>query len=188
MAKKQAFAERVTIPQGVDVRIEGSMVIASGPKGENQKKFANRAIRIERKEGIVVVSVNTQALKKGSKREKRDIGTYAAHITNMVKGVSTGHRYVLKICAGHFPMNVSISGGTFIVKNFLGEKIPRTVELRKGAQAKVEGTEVVIEGVDKDTVAQAAADIEQLCRISGRDKRIFQDGIFITNKDGKVMG
>ncbi|HLD06076.1 MAG TPA: 50S ribosomal protein L6 [Candidatus Nanoarchaeia archaeon] len=188
MAKKKALVERAAILPGVEVHVAGTTVTVHGPKGEHAKRFTNRGISIEKKEGMVSVGINTKSGKRGTRREKRQIGTYAAHITNMIKGVSAGHRYTLKVCAGHFPMNVSVSGGMLIVKNFLGEKIPRTVALRKAVQVKVEGNDVLIDGIDKEAVAQTAADIEQLCRISGRDKRVFQDGIFITNKDGKAMG
>ena len=115
------------------------------------------------------------------------VQTFTAHIKNLVKGVTEGHMYKLKICSGHFPMNVSVTGNEFIVKNFIGEKVPRKVELVKGTTVKVEGSDVIIEGIDREKTGMMAARIEQMTRRPGFDTRIFQDGIYIVEKDGKEI-
>ena len=103
----------------------------------------------------------------------------------MAKGVLEGYKYTLKICSGHFPMNVSVGGGQLIVKNFFGEKVPRTLEFSKSAKVTIEGEIIHVESTDKEIAGQVAAAIEQLTRRPGFDTRVFQDGIYITNKDGK---
>jgi large subunit ribosomal protein L6 len=110
------------------------------------------------------------------------VWTFVAHLKNMVKGVTQGYTCRMKICSGHFPMNVSITNNELIIKNFLGEKVPRTVKLAKDVQFKIEGAEIIITGIDKEKVGQNAANIEQLCRVTNRDRRIFQDGIYIKGK------
>ena len=84
-------------------------------------------------------------------------------------------------------MNVSIQGDNFVVKNFLGEKSPRTIKLKKGATVKVEGDQILIESCDKDMAGQQASDIELLTAKSNRDLRVFQDGIYMTEKAGKKI-
>ena len=84
-------------------------------------------------------------------------------------------------------MNVSINNEELIVKNFLGEKAPRILKIKPGVTAKVEGSDIIIESTNKELAGQAAADIEQLTRITNKDRRIFQDGIYITEKDGKKI-
>lgn len=177
------FVVDVALPQGVTAEIAGYKVKIKGPKGEVEKKLANLHVKIEKQGNKMVVSA-----KNATKREKTAIGTFEAHLKNMVAGVTHGHVYKMKICSGHFPMNVSVSGNDFIVSNFLGEKTPRNLKIKNGATVNVNGQEVVVESTDKETAGQVAADIEMLTKVKGRDKRIFQDGIYIINKDGKVLG
>ena len=180
--KVKEMVENVGIPEGVEIKVEKGVVTAKGKEGECSKRLVNPKIAIAVKGKEVVVSS-----KNATKREKTRIGSYAAHVENMIKGASEGHVYRLKICSGHFPMNVSASGNEFVVKNFLGEKQPRTLKLKEGVSVKVEGDFVVVESCDKDLAGQTAADIEGLTRITNRDLRIFQDGIYITEKDGKPV-
>jgi large subunit ribosomal protein L6 len=84
-------------------------------------------------------------------------------------------------------MNVAVSGDKLSVKNFLGEKIPRVAKILPGVTVKVEGDIIDIESTDKEAAGQTAANFEQLTRITNRDLRIFQDGIYITVKDGKEI-
>ena len=84
-------------------------------------------------------------------------------------------------------MTVAVSGDEFTIQNFLGEKVPRKLKIKEGAEVKVEGEEISVEGVDKEIISQTAASIEQLTRISNRDRRIFQDGCYIIMKDNKEI-
>mgnify|MGYP001570040019 FL=1 len=84
-------------------------------------------------------------------------------------------------------MNVSTDGNKLSVKNFLGEKVPRVLELKEGATVKVESPLIYVISSNKEIAGQVSADIEQLTRRPGFDTRIFQDGIYIINKDGKEL-
>ena len=97
-------------------------------------------------------------------------------------GVLKGYEAKLKICSGHFPMTVSTDTEKVTIKNFLGEKVPRHSSMMKGVEVKVNGNEVIVTGIEKEAVGQTAARIEQSCRITNRDRRIFQDGIWIIRK------
>lgn len=174
--------EKLKIPQGVQVQIEGTLVKVKGPKGETERKFSIPRITLAIEEGAVSISA-----KNANRRDKTVIGTTKSHIKNMLTGVTEGHTYKLKICSGHFPMNVSLSGDTLNVKNFLGEKVPRVLKLKKGADVKLEGEIITVQSVDIEKAGQVAANIEQLTRITNRDIRIFQDGIYITKKARKEL-
>lgn len=178
---KQDIEEIIEIPDGIQVSGNDEIVV-KGPKGELKRSFncPGIAIKIDAKQ-IKMTS------KKATKREKKMIYTYKAHIKNMMKGVQEPWIYKLKVCASHFPMNVSISGKELVVKNFLGEKVPRKMLIKEGVTVKVDGKDLVVESIDKELAGNTASEIELLTVIRGRDLRIFQDGIYITEKAGKPI-
>ena len=174
--------EKVEIPENIEVTIDKGIIGVKGPKGVVTKNLLSPRIKISVKEKTVLIES-----KKGTKREKKMAGTLKAHIKNMIKGALEGFIYKLKVCSSHFPMSVSAENNQFIVKNFLGETVPRTLDIKKDVTIIIEGSDVIIESADKELAGQTAASIEKLCRIKGRDTRIFQDGIWIISKAGKEI-
>lgn len=180
--KADRIEETIKTPEGVAVKKADSFLIVTGPKGEVKKRFKNPKVSVDISDGKV-----TFIALKPSKREKTLLFTFRAHIKNMFEGVVEPHVYKMKICSGHFPMNVAINGKDFVIKNFLGEKVPRVLHIKEGADVKIEGSEVIITSPDIEIAGQIAADIEQLTKVKNRDIRIFQDGIYIVEKSGKVL-
>lgn len=180
--KKKELKQEVSVPENIEVKLDNNLLNVKGPKSEIQKNFFHPAISITCEKNKITLDS-----KKKTKRERKMIGTFKAHIKNMFKGVSEGHVYKLKICSGHFPMNVKVSNHEFVINNFLGEKVPRKLALKPGVTVKVEGSEVIVESPTKDLAGQTSAEIEKLTKIIRKDLRIFQDGIYITEKDGKPL-
>ncbi|MBR9675779.1 50S ribosomal protein L6 [Candidatus Woesearchaeota archaeon] len=180
--KVEKYVDSVEVPQGVSASYESGIFKVSGEKGEVSKKLFYPNLKVGVSSDKVVFEYAN-----ATKREKKIISTYKAHLRNLFRGVIEGHTYELKICSGHFPMNVSIKDDSFIVKNFIGEKVPRTYKIRDGVKVKIDGDKIIVEDVNKEKAGQTAADIEQLTRRTGFDRRIFQDGIYITLKDGKKL-
>ena len=110
------------------------------------------------------------------------MNTFVAHIKNILKGVSKGFEARLKICSGHFPMNVSVTGKNIVIKNFLGEKLPRATEIIGDTNVKVEGDNIIVSGCDRYSVGQTSANMEKATYITKKDRRVFMDGIFISKK------
>ena len=182
-AKSKGMSVEIKVPEKVSVNLENNILTLKGPKGEIKRDLSDKRINAEHKDKAIFLKA-----KKPNKVNKKILKTYAAHITNMIKGSLEGHKYTLKICSGHFPMNISISNNEFIVKNFLGEKVPRVLKLKEGSTVKVNGDKIEVESVSKEIAGQVSASIEQLTRRTGYDSRIFQDGIYIIIKDGKEIG
>ena len=179
---KEKITKEIELPDGTTGSADGQTLLIKGPKGEVKRQFKQRRVSIKIDDKKIVLES-----KSGTKKDKKMMGSLVAHIKNMMNGVVKSHTYLLKICSGHFPMNVSVAGSKFMIKNFLGEKVPRTLQLKAGAEVKVDGDMIHVTSQNKELAGQVSADIEQLTRRPGYDTRIFQDGIYITNKDGKEM-
>ncbi len=180
--KEEKITKEIELPESISAAFDGSSLLIKGPKNEVRRTFKqhNISIRYDNKK-IVLES------KSGTKKDKKVMGSLVAHIRNMIRGSIQSHIYTLKICSGHFPMNVSVSNNKLIVKNFLGEKVPRVLHLKEGADVKVEGDLIYVTSPNKEIAGQVSADIEQLIRRPGYDTRIFQDGCYIISKDGKEL-
>ena len=179
---KTDLMDKISIPEGVEVEIESTEIKVKGPKGELERNIFTPSIKISKEEGFVVFSVSNAA-----KKQKMIMKTTEAHLKNMMKGVLEGYEYTLKICSGHFPMTVSFENGEIIVKNFLGESVPRKRKIRDDVEVEIKGNDILVKGADKEKVGQAAASIEAVTRMTNKDRRRFQDGIFMVSKAGKEL-
>jgi len=179
---KKEITRKIEIPEGVEVSVVGERIIVKHGDKKNEREFDLAKLKFEKK-GNEIILEN----KKASKNEKRRINTIASHIRNMIKGVQEKFEYKLKVCFSHFPMTVEVKGNEAIIKNFLGERSPRKVKIPAGAEVKVDKEIITVTSSDKEIAGQAAANFEMITRITDKDRRIFQDGIFITNKCGEEM-
>ena len=181
---QKTYSLEVELPENVNASVQGNVLIVKGSKGELKRVVDNPRIVMKVEGKIVFLSLKLGL--KQSQRDKMHINSYQSHIKNMIDGVVHGYTAKVKVCSGHFPMTVSKdSSNKFAVKNFLGEKVPRTVNIKQGVKVEVQGDIITITGLDKEAVGQTAASLEQLTRITNRDRRIFQDGLYITKKPGE---
>ncbi len=171
----------IEIPNDVEVKIQEKKVIVKGKKGEIEKDFFNPVYN-----KFIKMNVNNNVFEVESITDKRDIkalvGTIESHVKNMIKGVSEGYTCIMKIHYLHFPINVSVKGDEVHIKNFLGEKGDRIAKIVGGVKVNAGKDEIVITGINKEDVGQTAANIEQACFVKNKDRRVFQDGIFIYKK------
>ena len=165
------------IIDGVTVKNENGKVVVSGEKGSLERTFTHPKLSLRIEDGKVFIDV------KESKRNINAIaGTWKALIKNMMLGVKYGWQAKLKAVHSHFPMKMKVEGNKFILENFLGERNKRSVEIYPDVKIEIKGNEVIVSGGDKEKVGQMAANIEQMTRVKGFDKRVFQDGIYIVEK------
>ena len=181
--KRKVLVVEIKLPKDIQAQLDKGTLTLKGPKGEVKRDFLVKSIGIEHKEDTITLKAA-----KFNQVNKKLIKSSTAHIKNMIRGCSEGHKYTIKICSGHFPMNVSVSNNQLIVKNFLVEKVPRILDLKPGATVKVEGDLIVVESSNKEAAGQVSGAIELLTRRTGYDGRIFQDGLWIVTKDNKEVG
>jgi len=170
----------VTIPEGVTASLsEDGVVSIQGPKGSLTRQFTNSNLDLFQEGGALIVRTDMPR-----RKTKALAGTWKAHLNNMVKGVTDGFKYNLKAVYSHFPMTLAVKGNVFVVNNYFGERVPRNADILEGVEVKVSNkVEVVVSGIDKENVGQTAANIERCVTVKNRDRRVFQDGIYLVGKE-----
>lgn len=179
MSPAESLQKTIAIPPQVTVDVEGRKVKVQGPLGSLHDDLAHLPITISVKSNMVELTTRWPR-----KRETGMLGTAAAHIRNMIRGVTEGYRYSLRTVYAHFPVTVKVDekARALRIENFTGEKTPRFAKVLDGARVTVRGEEVIVEGADLKAVSQTAANIQNATRIRKKDQRVFLDGIYVFQK------
>jgi len=172
----------IDIPEGIEVKVSDNLVSVSGNGKEISRNFDFGKVSIAIKDKKILLNA-----KNATRRESKMIGTIWAHLKNIIKGLSEDFVYKLEICNVHFPMNVKIDGDKIIIKSFLGETTQRVARIMPNSKVEIKGNEITVSSFDIESAGQTAANLEKATKLTGRDRRIFQDGVYITNKCGKAI-
>ncbi|PNH02477.1 60S ribosomal protein L9 [Tetrabaena socialis] len=174
------------IPAGISIEVKGRAVRVKGPRGTLSRDFKHLAVDmfLTELDGEKVLQVDCHF---GKKKRLASIRTVCSHVKNLFTGVTKGFEYKMRLVYAHFPININIEnqGKKVEVRNFLGEKRVRTVEMLDGVKiVRSEGVkdELVLSGNDIDNVSRSAALVNQSCRVRVLDIRKFLDGIFVSEK------
>ena len=118
----------VKVPDGVKVEVKARKVTVSGPRGTLTREFKH--IQLD----IILQDPSTVRVDMwfGKRKAIACIRTICSHIENMITGVTKGYLYKMRFVYSHFPINVSLSGRTVEIRNYLGEKLVRRVKLVDG--------------------------------------------------------
>ena len=171
------ISKTVEIPDEVTVTFVDNVLKVTGENGSIERHFWYPGISIELSDSEILIDAVSK-----KKTQKAMIGTIASHMRNMIKGVTEGFEYKMKVVYSHFPMQIKVEKDKLVVNNFLGEKKPRSATIVGSTKVKTTGDELTINGPNIEEVGQTAANIEQLTRIKRFDPRVFQDGIYLTEK------
>ena len=172
--------KNITIPKESSIKVEGSSLTISGPKGTkkltiNDKIFSSK-----------INDTEFQLLPLQKKIDKKTSilwGTYRSLINNAVTGVSQGHEKILELSGVGFRANLkgellNLQLGFSHDINF---KIPKEIKITVEKQ-----TIIKINGVDKDLVSKIASDIKSLKPVEPyKAKGIKERGQFVLRKEGK---
>lgn len=175
--ERKVIEQRIALPEGISASLENYTVKIKGKNKELSRKFFYPGIDIAVENKEVVVKSKSER-----RKDKAVAGTFAAHIRNMVNGINSGFEYKLKIVYSHFPITVKKEGDSIVITNFLGEKHPRRTTISKDVQFELKGDTITLKGADVEHLGQSAANLEKATIIKKRDRRVFQDGIYITQK------
>jgi large subunit ribosomal protein L6 len=168
------------IPDDVTADVDHLDLTVDGPNGAVTRRLWYPDVSVDVEEGMVVIASDADDAKTTA-----TVGTFESHVQNMFHGVTEGWEYEMEVFYAHFPMQVTVEGDEVVIENFLGEKAPRRTTIHGDTEVAVDGEELTVSGADKEAVGQTAADIEQLTKVTGKDTRVFQDGVYITQKPGK---
>jgi large subunit ribosomal protein L6 len=168
----------VSIPSGVDVKVEGQDVFVKGPKGELSLTVV-QPITVELGEG------NLEVKRPNDERDSRSRhGLTRSLINNMVLGVTEGYEKKMEIHGTGY--RVANKGGN--LEFALGYSHPITVEAPEGISFAVETpTRFSVQGIDKQLVGEVAANIRKLRKPDPyKGKGVRYSGEHIRRKVGKA--
>ena len=171
---------RIEVPDDVDASVDHLDVTVSGPEGSVTRRLWYPDVAVTIEDGDVVITTGTTDAKTNA-----TVGTFESHVRNMIRGVTEGWEYKMEVFYSHFPMQVHAEDNEVVIENFLGERHPRTVTIHGDTQVQVDGEELTISGPSIEDVGQTAASIEQMTRVTDKDTRVFQDGVYITAKPSR---
>ena len=140
----------ITVPPGVDVKLDGTTITVTGPKGTLTRTLTDR-IALEREDGRILVTRPDE-----TKTSKSLHGLTRTLVANMVEGVTTGFRKPLEITGvGYRAQKV----GEKLQLN-LGYSHPVEIAPPEGISFDVESpVKLAVVGIDKELVGQVAAKI-----------------------------
>lgn len=164
--KAEYVRRELEIPSGVKVAIDGQRIRVDGPLGSIEKDVSHiKNVEVRLENGKIVLEAFMV-----EKKTYSIVNLLYSLINNMIKGVQKGYRYKMKVVYAHFPMNIKVDekNNIVVIENFLGRRGKITARIVPGIKVKVEKDEVVIEGVDKEAVAQTAANIRDAVRLRGK--------------------
>ena len=105
----------------------------------------------------------------------------------MMVGVRQRYEFKMRLVYSHFPININIvNGGKRVeIRNFLGEKIVRRVDMigdTKIEKSDAVKDEIILTGTDLEGVSRSCALIHQSCLCKKKDIRKFLDGFYVSEK------
>ena len=165
----------VIIPAGVTVTCDDGLLKVAGPKGTLTREIkSDVSVSIEGTNVILTPGTTATA--------KALWGTYAAHVRNMIKGVTEGFTKILEIEGVGYKADVK---GTSLVLS-VGFSHPVTIEIPSGITTTAEKGVITLTSFDKDALGQFAANVRKVKKPEPyKGKGIRYRGEFIIRKQGK---
>ncbi|CEM09054.1 unnamed protein product [Vitrella brassicaformis CCMP3155] len=177
-------SQTIDVPDGVDVEIKSRIVHVKGKFGELERNFRHLPVDIHLFEEDGKNKIRVE-MWQGKSKQLAAIRTVCTHIKNLFTGVMKKYQYKMRLVYAHFPINSNITDNNtrIEIRNFLGEKIVRSVRMLDGCTVDKSNNvkdEIVIAGTDLELVSRSAALIHQSVMVRNKDIRKFLDGIYVS--------
>jgi len=182
--------EKIVIPAGVTVEVKARVVTVKGPKGSLTKSFKHIKAEIEVKkeknehthemENVVRVNVYMNSYKQSAV-----LYTLRSHITNLIKGVTSGFRYKMHEVHKHFPIDLQIKDNAVNIIKYLGQRDIKVIPIPEGIRCTKnpkDPSELWFDGIDPDLLGCTCSKVFQSCYPKNKDIRKFLDGVFISER------
>jgi large subunit ribosomal protein L6 len=170
----------ITVPSGVDVAVDDSVVTVKGPKGTLAHTVAAPITVARGEDGAVEVTrPNDERISKSLHGLTRTL------IANMVTGVTDGYEKKLEIVGVGYRV---LSKGPTQLEFQLGYSHSITFDAPEGITFTVDGpTKLGVQGIDKQLVGEVAANIRKLRKPEPyKGKGVRYAGEQIRRKVGKA--
>ena len=169
----------ITLPKGVEVKVNDNEIMVRGPKGSLTTPVADCL------EYAVDGDTLTVTRKDDSRLTRAQHGLRRSLLANCVEGVSNGFKKTLEVNGVGY--RVAVKGNT--VELALGFSHPVLVDLPAGIEATVEGQKLTLAGADKELVGETAARIRRLRKPEPyKGKGIRYENEQVRRKVGKSGG
>ena len=168
----------ITVPAGVEVKIDGTTVSVKGPKGELQRAFPS--IMTIKQDGNII----TVERPDDSREAKSYHGLVRTLISNMIEGCEKGFQKKLQLVGVGY--RAAVKGSDLELQ--LGYSHPVIVKAPENIKFECPSqTEIVVSGPSKEQVGQVAADIRKWRKPEPyKSKGIRYEGEYVRRKLGKA--
>ena len=174
----------INIPEGAEIKVEGTTVTVKGPKGELTQEI-DEALKVKVDDGVLTVERTTEL-----KDHKAKHGLYRSLINNMVEGVTNGFKIQQELVGVGYRAQANgqqlqlTLGFSHNVVMELPEEVKVSAETQKGKNPII-----TLESADKQLIGQVAAKIRSLRKPEPyKGKGIRFVGEHIRRKAGKAAG
>lgn len=166
----------VTLPTGVEVTADATTLTVKGPKGTLTRRL-HPAVSVSVENGTATVVPNQKY-----EAAAAMWGTFAAHLNNMVHGVTQGFEKKLQIEGVGY--RAELKGRTLVLS--MGYSHPVEMPVPEGIEALVEKNIITLTGADNEVLGQFAADVRAVKKPEPyKGKGIRYVGEYIIRKQGK---
>jgi large subunit ribosomal protein L6 len=167
----------IDVSNEISIDITDNLVILKKGNDTQEIPYNHVYVSVEKKDNQIIIRSNSKKSKFTSV-----INTLKKIIDNAIYGFDNDFVCKMQIVYSHFPITVKVDKDNLIINNFYGEKKPRVLKIPKSLKVEINGKEILISGKNKQLVGQLAGNIESKTKMKNKDYRVFDDGIYISEK------